>query len=97
IWDTTTGQQTVTMNAPCVFGLPSVLSADGRLVLLGGGQEGSWDATLWDATTGKQLRALHGHSSAITSVALSADGRLALTGSDDKTARVWDVATGRQL
>jgi WD40 repeat protein len=97
IWDTTTGQQTVTMNAPCVFGLPSVLSADGRLVLLGGGQEGSWDATLWDATTGKQLRALHGHSSSITSVALSADGRLALTGSNDKTARVWDVATGRQL
>jgi WD40 repeat protein len=31
------------------------------------------------------------------SVALSADGRVALTGNDDQYARLWDVATGRQL
>ncbi len=33
----------------------------------------------------------------ITSVAFSRDGHFALTGSNDKTARVWDVATGVQI
>jgi WD40 repeat protein len=33
----------------------------------------------------------------VTSVAFSSDGHLALTGSEDKTARMWDVTTGQQL
>jgi len=38
-----------------------------------------------------------GHSSFVTSVAFSPDGRWALTGSHDGTARVWEVATGREI
>src|SRR5450756_128800 len=38
-----------------------------------------------------------GHSGAVRSAALSPDGRTALTGSDDNTARLWDVASGREL
>jgi Caspase domain/WD domain, G-beta repeat len=38
-----------------------------------------------------------GHSDWVTSVAFSPDGRQALTGSSDKTARLWDVASGQQL
>jgi WD40 repeat protein len=33
----------------------------------------------------------------VTSVAFSQDGRFVLTGSDDHTARLWDVATGLQI
>jgi WD40 repeat protein len=38
-----------------------------------------------------------GHSGPIRSVAYSRDGRYVLTGSDDMTARLWEVATGLEL
>jgi WD40 repeat protein len=38
---------------------------------------------------------LEGHTGWIWSVAVSADGRTAVSGSDDKTVRVWDLATSR--
>jgi WD40 repeat protein len=38
-----------------------------------------------------------GHEDTVTSVAFSPDGQRLATGSDDKTARVWDLATGTEL
>ncbi len=38
-----------------------------------------------------------GHSRYVTSVVFSPDGRYVLTGSDDSTARLWDVATGKEI
>jgi WD40 repeat protein len=40
---------------------------------------------------------LKGHSSGIQSVAFNSDGALLATGSEDNTAKVWDVATGEEL
>ena len=39
---------------------------------------------------------LNGHSGAVRSLVFSSDGKLA-SGSEDKTVRVWDGATGQQL
>ena len=36
-----------------------------------------------------------GHSDVVRSVAYSPDGGQLLSGSDDKTVRVWDMATGQ--
>ncbi|MCI0552262.1 MAG: TIR domain-containing protein [Anaerolineae bacterium] len=43
------------------------------------------------------LQAYRGHSDSVESVALSPDGKFVLTGSDDGTASLWDVATGKEL
>ncbi len=43
------------------------------------------------------VRTLAGHGDMVNSVALSADGRLAVSAFQDKTLKVWDVATGREL
>jgi hypothetical protein len=37
------------------------------------------------------------HQSLVRAVAFSPDGRTVLTGSDDNTARLWSVATGKAL
>ena len=43
-----------------------------------------------------QLVVQLGHSTEISSLAMSADGRMVLT-AGDKTARLWDVATGKEI
>ena len=41
--------------------------------------------------------AFRGHSAAITSVAYSSEGQYTLTGSDDGTARLWQITTGQEV
>lgn len=71
---------------------------------------GCWDCTvqLWDLDSGRRVGLFRGHTNLVHRVAISPDARLALSGSggtfirgqagrgDDHTARVWDLATGRE-
>ena len=59
-----------------------------------------WLRLLWpslNAPSGEFVRTLTGHSDAVTGVAVSADGRLAVSASNDKTLKVWELASGREL
>lgn len=42
-------------------------------------------------------RPFQGHSGHVLALAFSTDGKRLLTGSEDNSARVWDVATGREI
>src|SRR5262249_46556884 len=45
----------------------------------------------------KEIGRLEGHSAWVTSIAYSSDGARLLSASDDKTARLWDVATHKPV
>jgi WD40 repeat protein len=46
---------------------------------------------------GGERRALQGHGSDIYAVAFSPDGKRLASGSNDRSVRLWDVATGATL
>jgi len=72
-------------------------SPDGKSILLGG-----TGAARVDSETGEILTRYLGHTFVnsvpiVTGVAFSPDGTQVLTGSYDRTAKLWDAATGTEL
>jgi WD40 repeat protein len=68
------------------------LDAHGDLIAAGG-----TDGTVRLFRGGHVVHVLRGHSGGIVSVAFSADGRRLVTASTDRTAAVWDSASGARL
>jgi len=48
---------------------------------------------LWDSTTGEFIQNFEGHTKGISDIAWSSSSDLLASGSDDKTVRLWNVAT----
>ena len=53
-------------------------------------------ARLWDAATGAAVATLEGHKGFVVAVAFSPDGKRVLTGSEDNTARQWEIFPSAQ-
>jgi WD40 repeat protein len=80
---------------------PLAFSPDGKRFVTSGGD--STAAQVWkvpeadegEGASVKPLWVLGGHLAPLTAAAFSPDGRFVLTGSQDMTARLWDVSTGK--
>jgi WD40 repeat protein len=100
-WDATTGEALRTLRPPIGSGnegklFASALSPDGKLLAVAGfgWRGGPFPIYLLDTATGRIQRLLTGHTSSTAALAFSPDGQLLASGSDDHTARLWNVATG---
>jgi WD40 repeat protein len=94
LWDVGTGRQFREFsNAFVPFG-PALLAPDGKTIAASGA---SGEVELRDATTGERRHTLRGHKPMYLPVMFSADSTTLVTGGDDKTIRLWDVATGLEL
>jgi WD40 repeat protein len=69
------------------------------LVMIASGVAGFWGWETFAAPSREEpeISVQLGHTVWVTSVAFSPDGKFALSGSGDKTAKLWELATGREL
>ncbi|HZP82351.1 MAG TPA: c-type cytochrome domain-containing protein, partial [Chthonomonadaceae bacterium] len=99
LWDTAKGQP-----EKCLVGLPGPVQSlafrpDGAQLAVAGGAPGVagevrvYDTKTW-ALVGKPLG---GHTDVVYSVAWSPDGTRLATASQDKTARLWEWPSGKEL
>jgi len=68
-------------------------SPDGRTLATGGASE----VQFWDAETGKELRPRLGHRGEVLGAMYVADGGVIATVSYDRTARLWDTKSRKEL
>jgi RNA polymerase sigma factor (sigma-70 family) len=96
VWNVTAGQ----MVRELTLGVESPLfSPDGKLLALPylyGAPKYRGLIELWDTTSWKKVAVLEGHTGMIDALAFSADGRFLVSGSEDTSARVWDIAKWRK-
>jgi WD40 repeat protein len=97
-WDCATGREVRRFPDVRDFGIlpagPPVISPDESLIATQG--EGG-TIRLHDAATGKEVRVLRGHEKYVGTMLFLADGRRLFSSGRDKTIRVWEVTTGREL
>jgi len=74
----------------------SAVSPDGKTIAFDD-QGGFGEIALLDTATGKKRFELKGHKSVNVALAFSPDGKQLASGGFERTVRIWDLATGRQL
>jgi RNA polymerase sigma factor (sigma-70 family) len=91
VWDMTTGRAVRELAQGAEWPL---FSPDGKLLAL------PYQYTLpksrgvielWDTTTWEKVAVLEGHTGMIDALAFSADGKFLVSGSEDTSARVWEL------
>jgi WD40 repeat protein len=98
VWETATRNRLLAIpcEGPNLFGV--AMSPDGCYIAAGG-DDPQAPVRVWDVRGAEPvaIAGFAGHRDAVHSVAFSRDGARLLTSSDDRTARLWDVASGMEI
>jgi WD40 repeat protein len=86
--ETAPASQLATQTQPAMV---AAVSPDGKLIATGDLSNGRPAIIVRDIATGATTATLLGHSGPLTSLAFSSDNTRLVSGSEDKTARVWDL------
>jgi WD40 repeat protein len=76
-------------------GAALAFNSDGKY--LAASQFGEKTVHVYNTDSGKELCVLFGHEDAVNSAVFSPDDTYIVTGSQDKTVRIWDFASGKEL
>src|SRR5262249_6557928 len=96
LWDVSTGQQKVILQEPSHWVGSVALSPDGQTLASGSGDSRSGVGRVGDVAPGQQKGILQDHTSTVITGAVSPDGEPLASGSEDRTVRLWEVATRQQ-
>jgi len=100
ILDVRTGKLVRRVPAPNATMYSVAVSPDSKLLATCGTNSGGAAETvvrIWNAESAKEIRQLAGHNDLVFAVAFSPDGQLLASASYDGTARLWEVAIGREV
>lgn len=71
----------------------AIVTPDGQRVIIAEGNQ----ISVIDAQTQKELIRIAGHTGPVTSLTIAPDGKIFASGSTDKSIRLFELATGKEI
>lgn len=93
LWDGTTGKEIRQWKADSTEVASVAFSPDGKTLAAGD----YLTIKLWDVKTGNRIHKLTGHQECVNAVTFTPDGRTLASSSWDRTIRLWDAVTGKEV
>ena len=96
IWDTVRGANVMTLRASSSGASSALVSASMSDALIAGAGVGGV-VSVWQATTRRLRYSLTGHTGRVNVVRFTADGKTLVSAGKDRSAKLWDMGSGKRL